>query len=189
MTGRLDDTSAAETEKEIVRPILLAFFDFISAQTWLWSGVGDLSWNGETWKGIGQFGRVTSVEETVELRAAGMSLELSGVNSENIIDVVSDPIQGQRAQLYLGFLDENFALITAPVMIFDGRMDTVEITDGAAAAVITLAVENRLRDLERPRLRRYTDADKQSRFPGDRGLQYVPSLQDLDIPWGRAKDA
>jgi hypothetical protein len=105
------------------------------------------------------------------------------------VDVVSEPIQGQRAQLWLGFLDENFALITDPVLIFDGRMDTLEITDGGPTAVISLAVENRLRDLERPRLRRYTDADQQSRYPGDRGLEYVPSVQNLDIPWGRAKDA
>lgn len=189
MTGRLDELLAAETEKDVVRPILLAFLDFETEETRLWSGVGDLNWDDQTWKGIGDFGRVSSLEETVELKAVGMSLQLSGVKTENIADVAAEPIQGRRAQLWLGFLDEDFTLIADPVMIFDGRMDTVEIADGGATAVITMAVENRLRDLERARTRRYTDADQQARFPGDRGLEFVPSLQELDIPWGRAKDA
>lgn len=189
MTGRLDELSALETEKDVVRPILLAFLDFATEETRLWSGVGDLLWDDQVWKGIGGLGRVSSLEETVELRAVGMSLQLAGVKTENISDVASEPIQGRRAQLWLGFLNSDFALIADPVMIFDGRMDTVEIADGGPSAVITMAVENRLRDLERARARRYTDADQQSRFPNDRGLEYVPSLQELDILWGRAKDA
>jgi len=36
-----------------------------------------------------------------------------------------------------------------------------------------------------PDTRRYTDADQQSRFPGDKGLEYVPSMQDKQIVWGR----
>ena len=73
-------------------------------------------------------------------------------------------------------------------MIFDGRMDTIEIVDGGPTATITMKVENRLRDLERARVRRYTDADQQARFPGDSGLEYVLALQEIDIPWGRPKE-
>ena len=67
-------------------------------------------------------------------------------------------------------------------------MDTVEIVDGGSTATITMMVENRLRDLDRARTRRYTDADQQSRYPNDRGLEYVPALQEIDIPWGRVKE-
>lgn len=188
MTNRLDEEAAAETEKDVVRPILLAWLDFLSGETRLWSGVGNLEWNDETWQGIGTLGRVSTVEETMELRATGMTLQLSGVKAENISDVVAEPIQGRKAKVYLGFLDEDFALVTDPIVIFDGRMDTVEIIDGGPTATITLLVENRLRDLERARTRRYTDADQQARFPNDKGLEYVPSLQEIDIPWGRTKE-
>ena len=78
MTNRLDEPAATETEKEVVRPILLAWLDFLSGTTRLWSGVGDLEWDSQTWKGIGTLGRVSTVEETLELRAAGMSMQLSG---------------------------------------------------------------------------------------------------------------
>ena len=170
MTNRLDEPAATETEKEVVRPILLAWLDFLSGTTRLWSGVGDLTWDSQVWKGIGTLGRVSTVEETLELRAAGMSLQLS------------------KAKVYLGFLEADRALVSDPVIIFDGRMDTIEIVDGAPTATVTLMVESRLRDLERARTRRYTDADQQARYPNDKGLEYVPSLQEIDIPWGRAKE-
>lgn len=188
MTNRLDEPAATETEKEVVRPILLAWLDFLSGTTRLWSGVGDLEWDSKIWKGIGTLGRVSTVEETLELRATGMSLQLSGVKTENLADVISEPIQGRKAKVYLGFLDADRALVSDPVIIFDGRMDTIEIVDGAPTATVTLMVESRLRDLERARTRRYTDADQQARYPNDKGLEYVPSLQEIDIPWGRPKD-
>lgn len=188
MTNRLDETSASETEKEVVRPILLAYLDFLSGTTRLWSGIGDIVWDSATWKGIGTLGKISTIEETLELRATGMTMQLSGVKAENISLVVAEPIQGRKAKVYLGFLNENYALLTDPILIFDGRMDMVEIVDGGPTATITLMVENRLRDLERARTRRYTDADQQARYPNDRGLEYVPSLQEIDIPWGRVSD-
>ena len=63
----------------------------------------------------------------------------------------------------------------------------VDLVSGGISTV-TLTAESRLRDLERVRTRRYTDADQQSRFPGDKGLEYVPSLQDKQLIWGRAPE-
>jgi len=188
MTLRLDQVTLAETEKPVVRPILLAELDFVSGTKRLWSGVGNLDWNGVTWEGTGDFGRVSSIEETMELRAVGMSLQLAGVDADDLTEVIAEPIQGRRAKLYIGFRDINYVLVSDPVIIFDGRMDTVEIVDGGPTATITMKVENRLRDLDRARVRRYTHADQQARFSGDRGLEYVPSLQEIEIPWGRPKE-
>jgi hypothetical protein len=188
MTLRLDELTLAETEKPVVRPILLAWLDFVSGTKRLWSGIGNLIWDGQTWEGTGDFGRVSSIEETIELRAAGMALQLSGVDTDDLTEVIAEPIQGRRAKVYIGFRDANFQLVSDPIVIFDGRMDTIEIVDGGSTATITMNVENRLRDLDRARVRRYTDACQQSRYPGDKGLEYVPSLQEIDIPWGRAKE-
>jgi hypothetical protein len=188
MTLRLDQLTLAETEKEVVRPFLLAELDFVSGAKRLWSGVGNFIWNGFTWEGTGDLGRVSSIEETMELRAAGMALQLAGVDADDLTEVIAEPIQGRRARVYFGFRDINYQLVSNPVVIFDGRMDTVEIIDGGPSATITMMVESRLRDLERARVRRYTQAEQQNRFPGDKGLEYVPSLQEIDIPWGRPKE-
>jgi hypothetical protein len=61
----------------------------------------------------------------------------------------------------------------------------MDIEEGAETSVIQLSVENRLLDLERARVRRYTSNDQQSRLPGDRGFDFVETIQDRDLFWGR----
>ena len=36
-------------------------------------------------------------------------------------------------------------------------------------------------DLERAEVRRYTDADQQAEYPGDRFFEFVPALQEAEI--------
>jgi hypothetical protein len=178
--------SAAAAGETVARPVLLAEFAFASGTTRVWSGIGTLSWNGADYTGLGTFGEVSAIEETMELRATGAAFRLSGIPADLVSTAMGEPIQGRAARLRLGFLDESLALIEDPVLLFDGRMDTLEITDGGEHAAITLFAENRLRDLERPRTRRYTDQDQQAEYPGDRGFEFVPALQEVTINWGSA---
>ena len=152
MTGRLSGAAEAETFKTVARPVLLVELGFTSGTSRVWSGLGTLSWNGLDWLGVGTLGQVSSVEETLEVRAAGASFELSGVPADLLIHVMTEPLQSRPVKLWLGFMDENWAVIPDPVLIFRGLMDTVEIRDGGPTATITLLAENRLRDLERLRV-------------------------------------
>ncbi|MEI6986415.1 MAG: hypothetical protein WCK65_09810 [Rhodospirillaceae bacterium] len=186
MADRLTGLAAAEPYKSVARPALLVELRFGSGTVWVWSGIGPLTWNGATWLGVGWLGRVSAVEETLELKAAGASFQLSGVPSELLIPVVSESIQSRQALMYLAFFDEDWTVVPDPVLLFRGRMDTIEIADGGAIATITLYVESRLRDLERARVRRYTDADQQAEYPNDLGLSFVAALQEINILWGRA---
>lgn len=185
MTERLSTVSAAETTHAVVRPALLALFDFAGGAVRAWSGVGDLVWLGQTFAGVGSFGAVGPIEETTEVRATGARFQLSGVPSGLLNEVTGVSVQGRRARLWLAFMTDAWSgFLDEPVALFDGLMDMVEVTDGGRVATVTLTAENRLRDLERPRLRRYTDQDQQSEFPGDRGFAFVPELQEMEIHWG-----
>lgn len=186
MANRLSGAAQAEPFQDVVRPALLVELQFVTETVRVWSGVGPLAWDGQTWAGVGLLGRVSAVEETLELRAAGASFQLSGVPADLIHHVVAEPIQRRQVRLWLAFFDADWQLVPEPVLLFSGRMDTVEIQDGGPTATITLYAESRLRDLERARLRRYTDADQQAEYPGDLSLAYVAPLQELSILWGRA---
>jgi hypothetical protein len=61
----------------------------------------------------------------------------------------------------------------------------MNIEENADTSVISVTAENVLIKLERPVVRRFTNEDQKSRFPDDRGLEYVAGLQDKDILWGR----
>lgn len=70
----------------------------------VWTGIGDLSFNGETFLGVGQFGSVTSIDETLELAARGISLTLSGIPSSLISSALQDMRQGREITLWMGVI-------------------------------------------------------------------------------------
>jgi hypothetical protein len=185
MARALTAAFEAATQANHVRPVMLLEL-MLTVPVRLWTGIGDIFWSGATWTGAGNLLGVGSVQETQELRAAGMDISLSAIPSEMLSLALVEPYQGKAARVYIGAFNVNTgALITDPYMIFGGRIDTVNVIDGAEEATISVALENRLIDLERPRERRYDDADQQAEHPGDRFFEFVPSLQDQEIKWGK----
>ena len=61
----------------------------------------------------------------------------------------------------------------------------MNIEESGDTCVVSVTAENVLIKLERPIVRRFTNEDQKSRFPNDRGLEFVAALQDKDILWGR----
>lgn len=169
-----------------LRPFLLFEGEFASGYVRVWSGYGDLSWNTYTWTGVGDFGSVSAIEETTETRAAGVTVSLSGIPAAMISTALGSARQGKAGKIYIGVLDANGAVIADPYLAFQGRLDVPAIDEGGDTATISIAYESRLVDLERPRERRYTPEDLQIDYSDDRGFEYVASLQDVSINWGRA---
>lgn len=169
-----------------VTPILLFYADFPSGAVRAWSGYGTLSWGGNNYTGIGDFGGVDRVEEGSDHSAKGIVFTLAGIPSSLIALALADAYQGRTCTLWLGAMDSTGAVIADPYQFFSGRMDVMEIEDGGDTATIKLTGENRLIDLNRPRARRYTHEDQQIDYPGDLGLEYVAGLQDKKIYWGVA---
>lgn len=169
---------------DVVRPILLCDIETAGTPVRAWTGVGDLVWGAITFLGVGKFGGVTPVSETSELRASGITFTLDGVASEMISTALGQIRQGKSAKLYLGALDiSTGALIADPYLIFNGLTDVPTVEDSAETATIGLTAENRLIDLERPRVRRNTQEDQKLRDATDLGFEYVPSLQDAEFVW------
>lgn len=180
----------------------------------LWTGLGELTYQGNTYTGTGSLLNITQVEETAELAVRGASITLSGVPSEVLSLALSTPYQGRICNVYFGMLfDENLATeyaangfepelvldftaelyrTTGPDItdstfsqIFSGYMDQMNIEEGPETSTVELKVENKLIDLERARVRRYSSAYQKSVYPGDKGLDFVEDLQDKEIVWGR----
>lgn len=156
--------------------------EFDSGTLRLWTGYGDKTINGNVYTGTGALMQVSEVQETAELAAAGATLTLAGLPSEILSLALNEPYQNRRARIYFGLAGS----VDDMAEVFTATMDSMDIEEGAETSSIQLTLENRLLDLERARIRRYTNNDQQSRFPGDRGLEFVDDLQDREIFWGRA---
>lgn len=185
MARDLPAALAAGIVAATVSPAILFEGEFDTDTLRVWSGIGDLSWNGYTWTGVGYLGGISDIEETDEIKAAGVTVTLSGVPSELLSLALANLRQNKPGRLYLALRDgDTGALLADPYLAFEGRLDVGEIDEGAQSATIAIKYENRLIDLERARERRYTHEDQQLDYPGDRGFEFVPSLQDAQISWG-----
>lgn len=158
--------------------------EFASGWIRLWSGVGNLSWDSKTWTGTGNLLGISGIDETAEVRAAGVTVSLSGIPSDLLSAALGDARSGRVGRVYLAFFSGG-SIVADPILQFEGRLDVPAIEDGPETATISISYESELIDLERARERRYTPEDQAIDFPGDLGFDYVASLQDAQIVWGR----
>lgn len=172
-----------EIVKQTVSPILLYEGEFDGGTIHLWSGVGSLVWNSNTYTGAGQLLSVSQVEETVEVRAAGVQIGLSGLPSALVSLALSSARQGKKGRLWLGFINSAGAIIADPYLIFTGLLDVPTMDETGDTSNLTVSYENRLVGLLTANDRRYTPEDQHVDFPGDTGFDYVAGLQDATITW------
>lgn len=183
MTRSIEFATQTASEQAVIRPILLIDSNFTSGHLRMFSGTGTMVYNGETYYGFGKLGRISPIEEGVELSASGVNVSLSGLPGDVISTALGEHYQGRSAIIYIALLDPDYVVIGQPVILFQGRLDNMQITLGETAEV-SLNVENPLRDWERPRERRYNNADQQAVYPGDKGLEFVEATVEYEIEWG-----
>lgn len=183
MSRALTASVLAEIVKQTVSPIILFEGEFDGGTIHLWSGVGTIVWDGDTYTGAGQLLSVSAIEETIEVRAAGVQIGLSGLPSTLVSLALSSARQGKKGRLWLAFLDSSNAIIADPYQIFTGLLDVPTMDESGERSDITLSYENRLVGLLTANDRRYTSEDQHVDFPGDTGFDFVAGLQDAQIVW------
>ena len=184
MSRDLQTSVSNALDDEVVYPFFSVDLNFLTQSLYFWTGYGELEIDGTTYLGAGHLLQISSIEETSEIAARGATLTLSGIPSETLSLALSEPYQGRLCKIYFGFT-------SAPAdraEIFSGYMDQMNIDEGADTSSIQLQVENKLIDLERQRVSRYTSAYQKSKYPGDLGLDFVESLQDKQVVWGRSAE-
>ena len=170
---------------KVVRPIFLVHMVFDSSQLNIWSGIGDLSFDSVTYTGLGDLLSISEIKETSDISATGISVSLSGVKTSLIAVAKDQDYQGRELTVRLGAFNESGSLIADPVIIFSGFMDTMTIAEAGAYSSITIAVENKLVAFERAKVRRYTAEDQKIEYPADKGFEFVTSIVQKEIFWGR----
>ena len=172
----------------------------------LWTGLGTLTHDSQEWVGTGTLLNISTVEEASEIAVKGATVTLSGIPSSVISLALSQPYQGRVCNLYFGMFtvdrllqqSSDYILLqtgskilldtdqTSISNIFSGYMDQMNILETPSTSTIELVVENRLIDLQRARIARFTSEYQKSIYPTDLGLDFVEDLQDKDISWGRS---
>lgn len=189
MSRTLSSGMLGVTMADVVRPVYFVKMVFDSSDRssplLLWSGLGNLAFGGETYTGVGDLLSIGEITETSDISATGINVALSGLQRAFIAIAIGYKYQGRPLTVFLGAFNDQGALIADPIIVFSGFMDTMTISEGAETSSISINVENKLVAFERSRVRRYTAEDQKIDHPNDKGFEFVTSIVEKEIIWGR----
>lgn len=186
MPGRnLSTTASNALAATQVRGVVFVEMDFPGGFLRVNNSAQSIAWNGYTWLGVGRLGSIDAVGEGMTLEARGLKFTITGIDSANIATALGQQYQGRSCKVWLAPLDEGYAVLPDPALVFSGRMDTMDVEIGGTAT-ITVSAESRLADWDRPRVRRYNAADQAITDPTDKGFEFVPQMVEKSLRWGIA---
>jgi hypothetical protein len=183
MPRNLDSTMLTELQTNAIRPAFAAIIKFKSETVYVWTGSGNLVYGGNTYLGVGSFGKIGSVVEGSDVNAYGTSITLSGIDPTLLSESLTDIQIGAPATIYFILLDSLGDIYGVPYPLFVGTVDKPSITMGMKTLSITLNLENRLSDLQRANMRKYTSADQRLYYPLDDAFNFVEELNDQALRW------
>lgn len=185
MSRSIGSENEAALEAPLVRYVVFAELSFSTETVRLWSGLGDITALGEVWTGAGELFGAGPVNESDDLKATSLELELDGVKPEHLALAYATQYQGRPATVYVGFLDDAGALEADPIPLFAGLMNTMADQDDGQSARIGVEIVTHFVDHKRRPELRYTDQGQRALYPTDTGLRFVASLADRNVTWGR----
>ena len=191
MPRDLDPTFSAALTNKVIYPVILVDLNLNNQTLHVWSGIGPLTWNGNTYTGVGTLGEVQPAQEDTVVQANGANVSLSGVDPTVLADALSDLQLGGTVTQWFGLLNPAMlTLIGQPACMFSGLMDAPTVTCGVPGpngepgrAIISIPLETRLAMLKEGQRKLYSRADQNLKYPNDTGFQYVEQENYLALIW------
>jgi hypothetical protein len=183
MTDRtLDADLQAGAQSSRFNYVVFVKLAFPSGTVYAHNGVGTYSFGGDDYLGVGAFGKIDVLEDTLDLQSKPVSLQLSSITPGIIDAIKTDDVFGRDADVYLGAVDEEGQLVGTPENWYSGHMETVKVVLGSEDGV-AIQLQSRASRLSLRSNKRYTIEDHQADFPGDLMLEFLPVLMDVSVSW------
>lgn len=175
-----------------VRHAYFVEFRFTSSTERVWNGFRNIDLGGHIWTPVGPSGTVGNIEDPISNSAPGLSLSLSGVDTDILTAVLAatNEVRGRLVFIYDTFFDEDWQPLEPLSAYAMARMDTVKVSrqaadDGSWNRVISIPAEYLLTTGANPPAGRYSSADQQARFPeaNDRYFEFMAQNQNKRMRW------
>jgi hypothetical protein len=146
----------------------------------------NVTYSGRTYNANGQFLNFDGLTETSELQVPNVNVSISAVDLTWVSIALSKNHLDRRLVIYKAFVDYTQAVITSPVIVFDGRMDGMSISDSPGGkCAVAITATSQFGDFYRKAGRHTNNSEQQTLYPGDGFFQFCTNLN-KEIRWGNA---
>ncbi len=112
--------------------VFLIALDFSGGMLYFSTGSRDLDWSGLTWVAVGGALAIGPVEESDDLKGAGVDLVLSGVNQTIASTLLSQQYRGRSMQVWQALLDPVSGQVVDTIELFNGlQLGNYEVKEEA----------------------------------------------------------
>ncbi len=185
-------TGAFQTEivKSANKPFHLVKLSFDDVSYFLSDAYIPVTYDSNTYTPTGSFLAFSDIVETNEANIETISISLSGVDTTYVNLFLEGGYLDRTVQIYKAFLDSNDALVSDPLLIFDGRLNNPVIKEDVDAGTSTIAVQasSLFVDFDRINTRFTNNESQQSFFAGDTGFRFS-SVVVKELNWGMTTGA
>ncbi len=181
----MTQTAAWKTESEATEyaPFAMVRLDLPSGTVRFFTGIGELSWNSQTWTGAGDLGVIGPIESGTDLKAGSVQVGLTGLDATIKADALNELTRGADVYIYFGFFNVSTqAIIVDPWLAYFGKIDGAAVSEDADGVSVVVDVIDGVGARLRRTEHRRTDANQQDIFAGDEVFEYVADT--APQPWG-----
>ena len=169
--------------RQFVIPVLFVELDYPGDPVRVHDWLGEITWNGHQWTGVGNLGELKDIEETTEISNISVQLVLSGVNTDLLSKALTSNYYRRSTWIYIGMLNAATGQLTAGAdILWQGYMDVMTVQVAGDEMALILTAENEDADLDRPSGTLYSNAQQQADYPGDKGFEYL-KFGETQIRW------
>jgi hypothetical protein len=145
----------------------------------------DTTFDGNTYSGVGNALGYDAIEEVSGLQANGIRIYFNAANASILALLLDQNLIDRPVYVYRGLLDSSNQPIADPLLIFEGRTDSMQLSEdpdkGALQIILECFDENV--DFERVNGRRTNHEEQQVLFPGDKGFEFIADGMDKVTVW------
>jgi hypothetical protein len=136
----------------------------------------------------GQFMGFSNVAEEFDVKVGKFSIYLSAIGTDYITTFTENEVEGRRVVIYKAFLDINtLAIVSSPIMLFDGIIMNVGITESARTCNLSIDCSTLFSDYERNNGRK-TNNGSNWLYQGvsyDTAMQKTGFTGNTELKWGK----
>lgn len=182
-TRTISAANEAEAAAGEVTPVIFANLDLTTGTVAAHTFVGSFTFGGDTYLGIGEFGSVEPIRETLAAKPVAVRLTLTGLDTGLLADMQLRAQYRRDVALYLGFVAGG-ELIDTPDLLWSGWIDSAGAAIDLEQGVVSVTCETVLADLRRGGTARATPEHQKLSYPSDTFFDFVAGLADKRVEWG-----
>lgn len=155
---------------------------------YFWEGVGQIVFEGNTYKGAALIGGISQTRRSVDLRIDEMTIWANGLDADEVAQL-NDNVKNRVCRVRLAAMSDRrrvMATIEAEEILLDFQRDTISESGEAG---LEIKGQAGLWMLERSTDAVYSQESAIVEFPDETGFSRIPALQNKDTSWTQTPSA